>query len=358
MFSIEPQEKDGELKGPITAYIHNVSPIKNSEKNTKWFDCQFQLEDKTVRGVCFDPTTALQEQYTKLSEKKSPVKITNFETGNKRKGFPPDVIIKKRTRIDELSHSLPFQRQKSSGSTQATIGSLKDLQPGQLLSVSGMVSNLTDSKVVKTKASRDISVRECQLTDPTGSVKLVMWDSFVDKVQEGKTYVFNNVRLKRDGVILSLVTSQSGCSIEQCNDFPNITPPSPLPSTKKTDCFEVIATTTVSSYKVCTNCSKKVVLDGSKSTVKCNFCNATMSTKKCPSHFYARVILKKNETKSTLSFFHSSLISLIRLFNEQNKESLSESDITEQQLEDVILSFDTINITYDFSTFKVIEVSH
>ena len=110
--------------------------------------------------------------------------------------------------------------------------------------------------------------------------------------------------------------------------------------------------------KVCTNCSKKVVLDGSKSTLKCNFCNATMSTKKCPSHFYARVILKKNETKSTLSFFHSSLISLIRLFNEQNKESLSESDITEQQLEDVILSFDTINITYDFSTFKVIEVSH
>ena len=233
MFFIEPEVKEGDLKGPITAYKHNVSPIKKSERNTKWFDCQFQLEDKTVRGVCFDPTTALQEHYKKLSERKSPAKIANYETGNKRKGFPPDVIINKRTRIDELSHSLPFKRQKASGSTKATIGSLKDLQPGQLLTVSGMVSNLTDSKVVKTKAKRDISVRECQLTDPTSSVKLVMWDSFVDKVQEGKTYVFNNLRLKREGAILSLVTSQSGCSIEQCNNFPNITPPDPLPSTKK-----------------------------------------------------------------------------------------------------------------------------
>lgn len=211
-----------------------MSPIKKSERNTKWFDCQFQLEDQTVQGVSFDPTTALQEHYTKLSEKKSPVKITNYdETGNKRKGLPPDVIIKKRTRIDELSHSLPFERQKSSGSTKATIGSLKDLQPGQLLTVSAMASNLTDSKIVKTKASRHISARECQLTDPTSSVKLVMWDSFVDKIQEGKTYVFNNVRLKREGAILSLVTSQSRCSIEQCNNFPNITPPDPLPSTKK-----------------------------------------------------------------------------------------------------------------------------
>ena len=110
-----------------------MSPIKKSERNTKWFDCRFQLEDKTVRGVCFDPTAALQQHYTKLSEKKSPVKITNYETGSKRKGFPPDVIIKKRTTVDELSHSLPFERQKSSGSTKATIGSLKDLQRGQLL---------------------------------------------------------------------------------------------------------------------------------------------------------------------------------------------------------------------------------
>lgn len=87
----ELEVKEGDLKGPITAYIHNLSPIKKSGRNTKWFDCQFQLEDKTVRAVCFDPTTALQQHYTKLSEKKSPVKITNYETGNKRKGFPQDV---------------------------------------------------------------------------------------------------------------------------------------------------------------------------------------------------------------------------------------------------------------------------
>ena len=43
--------------------------------------------------------------------------------------------------------------------------------------------------------------------------------------------------------------------------------------------------------------------------------------------------------------------------HEQNNKSLSESDITEEQLQEVILSFDSLKITYDFSTFKVLEIS-
>lgn len=179
-----------------------------------------------------------------------------------------------------------------------------------------MVSNFIDLKVVKIKVSRDILVRECQLIDFIGFVKFVMWDLFVDKVQEGKIYVFNNVRLKRDGVILFFVIFQFGCLIEQCNDFLNIILFSLFFSIKKIDCFEVIVIIIVFLYKVCINCFKKVVLDGFKFIVKCNFCNVIMSIKKCFSYFYVRVIFKKNEIKSILFFFYSLLIFFIRLFNE------------------------------------------
>ena len=33
-------------------------------------------------------------------------------------------------------------------------------------------------------------------------------------------------------------------------------------------------------------------------------------------------------------------------------------NITEEQLQEVILSFDSLKITYDFSTFKVLEISN
>lgn len=68
------------------------------------------MEKGTVRAVSFKPSTATQERYNNIAESKSPVKITNFETDNKRKGHPVDVIIRKRTRIDELSEALPFTR--------------------------------------------------------------------------------------------------------------------------------------------------------------------------------------------------------------------------------------------------------
>ena len=63
---------------------------------------------------------------------------------------------------------------------------LKDVQAGQLLSVSALVTNLSAITVVKKRnTGENLTVRECQLTDPTGSIKLVLWQSFVEKVEEG-----------------------------------------------------------------------------------------------------------------------------------------------------------------------------
>ena len=45
-------------------------------------------------------------------------------------------------------------------------------------------------------------------------------------------------------------------------------------------------------------------------------------------------------------------MSLVHLLNDQNDKPLSESDITKEQLLEVILSFDSLKITYDFSTFS------
>lgn len=282
----EPEVKEGDLGGPY--YSLHLQRVSNKEE---WKEYQMVwLSVPTGRqnfARCLFWSNYCSSTLYKIVRKE--VTCKNYQLWD----WPQEKRILSRCNNQETNHgwwTLPFEWQKSSGSTKATIGSLKDLQPGQLRTVSGMARNLTNSKIVKTKASRHISVRECQLTDPTGSVKLVMRDSSVDEIQEGRTYVLNNVLLKREGAILSLVTSQSGCSIEQCNIFPNITPPDPLPSTKKHH-FEVIGTTTSSSYKVCTNCSKKVVLDGSKATVECQHCGATMSTNKSANRFYARVIL-------------------------------------------------------------------
>ena len=36
---------------------------------------------------------------------------------------------------------------------------------------------------------------DCYLTDPSGTIKLTLWEDFINDVQEGKTHIFHNVRV-------------------------------------------------------------------------------------------------------------------------------------------------------------------
>ena len=63
-----------------------------------------------VRGVCFHPSPSTLEHCNRAAQSKSPVKITNFDTGKKRKDDQVDIIIRKKTKLEETEETLPFQR--------------------------------------------------------------------------------------------------------------------------------------------------------------------------------------------------------------------------------------------------------
>ena len=75
---------------------------------------------------------------------------------------------------------MPFECNKVSPASKAvTIGSLNMLTGGQLLTVTALVSNAEPAKeVVKRATNEKITVTECQLTDPTGTVGGVCEISF------------------------------------------------------------------------------------------------------------------------------------------------------------------------------------
>ena len=189
------------------------------------------------------------EHFKEVAEKKSPIKMSNFIVGKKRPGLPVDVVIRKRTTLQRLTpDDVPFQHVETIRKA-ATIGSLKDLKPGQLLTITAMVSNLTATKEVVNKATQQkVLVRECQLTDPTGSSKLVLWDKFPDQVTDGSTYKFINLRLKSENAKLSLSTTQAGCTVTEAKPFPNLEAPEALPSTTKEERLEIFGVSHVGSY--------------------------------------------------------------------------------------------------------------
>ena len=100
--------KEDEQNG-ISGYIHSVSPIKQNDRQFKWFDCNVQFERGFVRAVSFDTSTAAKDKFINAAKSKSPVKLTKLKLGSKRPGKPIDIILKKETKLDQLDTlSFPF----------------------------------------------------------------------------------------------------------------------------------------------------------------------------------------------------------------------------------------------------------
>lgn len=188
--------------------------------------------------------------------------------------------------------------------TTTSVGSLKDLKPGQLLMLTAMANNLASTEEVNKKVTGEkVNVRECQITDPTGSVKLEVWASFADNTVDGQTYKFSDFRLKSENGKVSLRTTQTGCSIESCDPFPDLKPPKELPTAIKTEQLGVCGISNVPSYHVCPTCTKKVAINSQKNIVKCQNCGMTVHKSKCDKHPYAKVVFKMEASSLTSHYF-------------------------------------------------------
>lgn len=193
----------------LDCYVHNVSPVKISDKKKQWFECTLQTTQGNIRAVCFEPTQSDVARFKEAAESKSPVKVTNTRLGNKRPGYPQDIIIPKKAMVEKLTPSADFQHQKvASQMIATTIGNLQNLKQGQLITLKGYVNCMTPIKQVTQRATQSqVYVKECQLTDTTGSMKLVLWGKFTTQVQDDQTYEFKNLRIKSDDSKVYLSTT-------------------------------------------------------------------------------------------------------------------------------------------------------
>ena len=78
-----------------------------------------------------------------------------------------------------------------------------------------------------------------------------------NNIVDGQTYKFSTLHLKSHNGKVSLGTTQTGCSIEPCDQFPDLKPPKELPSTIKTEQLEVFGISNVALYHVCPTYTKK-----------------------------------------------------------------------------------------------------
>lgn len=178
----------------MSGYVHCLSPVKGANENNKkkYFDFAIQTEQSVLRGICFSPEK--KREIDNFIKTKSPIKIKKYGENDK---FGATSL--------SMSTPLPFGPTDMEG--DKTVVSLRNVCPNQTVTLRGKLTKLYGLKKLP---SCNLTKQEGLVTDSTGSIKVVFWESFVDMAQEGKSYDFKNFTYKNDNYGIYISTAKEG----------------------------------------------------------------------------------------------------------------------------------------------------
>ena len=224
---------------------------------------------------------------------------------------------------------------------------LKTVAPGQLITVKAKVTALREAKTLQTSRGT-LKMIEDQIVDPQGYSKIVFWENFCDQVEAGTTYIFENIRVKKDAVTKQVYvnTAKSGTTITATEPHANILALAPtftVSDDSMTTSVEgsVAGVISTSMYIACNKCNKKIQNDNSSEIITCNYCNMQQLAGLCPTQYYAQFFFLTTPKKDrlTLTLFNK-VIS--QLFSTEGVINPSKNDFVK-----VLLGLKDIVVTYN-----------
>lgn len=298
--------------------------------------------------MCFSP-----EKHTELKtmqQTKSPVKIQNFtHSKNDENG---DMMLNKYTKItplDSTKITFPYSEDLSATGI-APISSIQNLAVEQLVSVKAQVARLSGVKVRQTQHQGTLKMQEAIVRDPTGFIKLTLWEDNVDTLELDKTYVLKNLRVKSLNKENFLNTAkgeefvhdatdafQQECiAIDHESDF-----------AETTVSAKILGFNQVTRSLVCASCYKSVVPNVDDDDIgDCEGCGMGQLMEDCSVKWYLRVLVQTTSEPSRklhLSLFNTEVAKLLTIVD----PTLNSQTISQKDLEKAILRAKR-NLTFTF----------
>ena len=145
---------------------------------------------------------------SEYSKNSSPVKVKKFKVdtnSNTEDLIMENVSIEHFPDIDFTRIEIP---------TTITLSTIKSVCIGQLVTIKAKVIHLTSVQYVQ---SGKLRIVEADLLNPSATLKVILWEDFVDAVADGNTYMFHNMRMKKDSYTSEIYvnTAKYGTPLQQ-----------------------------------------------------------------------------------------------------------------------------------------------
>ena len=315
-----------------------MSPLKTSNNDNQYFDLQFQTASKIYRAVCFSPEK--HKEFKSKMEATSPVKLLRCQKRKSAYTGEEEIHVNKKSRIAEPTDAeidFDFEEQNgaASSTTTTTYTDIVDLTKKQGCRGVNAKGRITFNGSVETMMSKGKTLlkQEACFTDETGSIRLVLWESDIAKINSGQTFSLMKSKLKsfdnKNYLTLNIksIIQPMDIAINRPDDDTLM-----MENQLKTINCPADAVQSVSTDLSCNSCRTKIVPHENHKIAKCDECGLSQLVVKCKSRRFAQVLFNTEDiAKVSLKLFDDKLESLHAFQPQDGKpfSELSEDDIIE-----------------------------
>lgn len=310
----------------FTGYIQAVQEVQES-KSTKnlYFDIQLQTEkDKTqsVRVMVQRGESSKRQLFLNKLQTQQPITLSNLQVASSNM-----VFLNKGTAIqDAPPHSIQFPFQPLAPMTSTSVDTILKNHNSGNFTVSGCIKWIGEP--MKPEHATKM-VREAELTDPSGTINLSVWDSHMQQIEDKQFYTVTNCKLKQYfgkrlattvNTAVTKAKEQDISHVEQSHNKQNWV------------CCPEIMNVYPTVYPVCNNkdCRKKISENPGSKIVHCLHCNRAMLLKNCYIEMNINFHLEKQEQHFSVTAFPKIVGNFLQEDILQYKDTID--DLTEKLL--------------------------
>ena len=285
-------------------------------------------ENEAVRAVCFSPEKRLTLH--QLQQKKSPVKIVGAQLSSSKRfsSSIEEYTISKKSKITATTLQFPFK--ESFSNRFYTISQVLNANPFETVDIKVKILTKSENKQAIVHGERTRYKADCIVADQTNSIKLVLWEEAIDKVNAGKSCHIENckIRIFDDS---KFVNPNEVTKITEISDIPNVNLATP-----QLHDYLVTGTcigTDIRQHYSCIVCSKKLEESiFTDETVTCPNCQITTLVSLLKTKLVCQLVIKVGEKIATYTAFNDAVQSF--LTNIKCDTALSDVDtkVLKQQL--------------------------
>ena len=277
-----PSKDENTLQG----YLLNIKSADPDGSNSR-IEFMLQQKEETKRVLYFSPKSKKRTALEELNM--SPVKITCFRKNMKSGDYimDHDTVISPETQLD--FQPLNMQELK-----------LKDVEKCAIESMITVTAKVRSKSTITKKNGLPYQV--IAVSDDSASIRLILWKDYVNSCEQSKTYVFSNIKVKRDkeyGHVFLGTAYGNDTIITEAEDIGKVSTAessSMVQVGEKHYTGDVVSIGRITRLIQCANCPKKVEkVDG---LYTCVPCNASMRLKFCRKRLVMNLIVMDVHEKS------------------------------------------------------------